>query len=51
MASRELSFTWWIEDSIVHLKPVQVGVTTEPIADILSGISDGDRVVVDGPTG
>jgi membrane fusion protein, multidrug efflux system len=36
------------EDSIVHLKPVKVGITTETSADILSGISDGDRVVVDG---
>jgi multidrug efflux system membrane fusion protein len=36
------------EDSTVHLKTVQVGVTTATDADILSGISDGDRVVVDG---
>jgi multidrug efflux system membrane fusion protein len=36
------------EDSTVHLKTVQVGITTEASADILSGISDGDRVVVDG---
>jgi membrane fusion protein, multidrug efflux system len=36
------------EDSTVHLKPVQVGITTAASADILSGISDGDRVVVDG---
>ena len=35
-------------DSRVHLKPVQVGITTETSADILNGISDGDRVVVDG---
>jgi membrane fusion protein, multidrug efflux system len=35
-------------DSIVHLKTVQVGITTETSADILSGISDGDRVVIDG---
>jgi multidrug efflux system membrane fusion protein len=35
-------------DSVVHLKPVNVGITTETSADILSGISDGDRVVVDG---
>jgi membrane fusion protein, multidrug efflux system len=35
-------------DSTVHLKPVKVGITTETSADILSGISDGDRVVVDG---
>ncbi len=36
------------DDSTVHLKPVQVGITTAASADILSGISDGDRVVVDG---
>jgi multidrug efflux system membrane fusion protein len=36
------------DDSRVHLKTVQVGITTETSADILSGISDGDRVVVDG---
>jgi membrane fusion protein, multidrug efflux system len=36
------------QDSIVHLKPVQVGVTTATESDILTGISDGDRVVVDG---
>jgi multidrug efflux system membrane fusion protein len=36
------------DDSVVHLKQVKVGITTETSADILSGISDGDRVVVDG---
>jgi membrane fusion protein, multidrug efflux system len=36
------------EDSRVHTKPVQVGITTAASADILSGISDGDRVVIDG---
>jgi multidrug efflux system membrane fusion protein len=36
------------DDSRVHLKPVKVGITTETSADILSGISEGDRVVVDG---
>ena len=36
------------EDSTVHLKTVQVGITTSTSADILSGISDGDRVVIDG---
>jgi multidrug efflux system membrane fusion protein len=35
-------------DSVVHLKTVQVGITTAASADILSGISDGDQVVVDG---
>lgn len=36
------------DDSRVHLKPVRVGVTTETSSDILEGLSDGDRVVVDG---
>jgi len=36
------------DDSKVHLKPVQVGITTEKSSQILSGLSDGDRVVVDG---
>jgi multidrug efflux system membrane fusion protein len=36
------------EDSRVHLKPVQVGITTATSADILGGIADGDQVVVDG---
>ena len=36
------------DDSKVHLKPVQVGVTTDKLSDILSGITDGDRVVIDG---
>jgi membrane fusion protein, multidrug efflux system len=36
------------EDSRVHLKTVQVGITTADSADILGGISEGDRVVVDG---
>jgi multidrug efflux system membrane fusion protein len=36
------------EDSKVHLKTVQVGITTQTSADILSGISEGDRVVIDG---
>jgi len=36
------------ENSRVHLKTVQVGTTTGTSADILSGLSDGDRVVIDG---
>jgi len=36
------------EDSKVHLKTVQAGVTTATDAQILSGLTDGDRVVVDG---
>jgi multidrug efflux system membrane fusion protein len=34
--------------SKVHLKTVQVGRTTDTSTNILSGISEGDRVVVDG---
>ena len=36
------------DQSHVHLRPVRVGITTATTADILGGISDGDRVVVDG---
>jgi len=36
------------DDSRVHLKTVQQGITTAAAAQILGGISDGDRVVVDG---
>ena len=36
------------EQSRVHLKTVQVGVTTQTSSQILGGLSDGDRVVVDG---
>ena len=35
------------KDSKVHLT-VQVGLTTSTSADVLSGISEGERVVVDG---
>jgi membrane fusion protein, multidrug efflux system len=36
------------EDSRVHLKLVKVGVTTATSSDILGGLTDTDRVVVDG---
>ena len=43
------TFVYVVDDnSRVHLKTVQVGITTDTSADILSGISEGDRVVVDG---
>ena len=43
------SFVYVVDqDSRVHLKTVQVGITTETSSQILSGIKDGDRVVVDG---
>ena len=32
----------------MHLKPVQIGVTTETSSQILGGITDGERVIVDG---
>jgi membrane fusion protein, multidrug efflux system len=36
------------DDSKVHLKTVSVGTATETSSQILSGITDGDLVVVDG---
>jgi len=36
------------DDSKVHLKSVQVGITTDKLSQILGGITDGDRVVIDG---
>jgi multidrug efflux system membrane fusion protein len=43
------TFVYVVDDnSIVHLKTVQVGVTNETSSSILGGISDTDRVVVDG---
>ena len=43
------NFVYVVDDeSRVHLTPVQVGVITETSSQILSGISDGDRVVTDG---
>ncbi len=43
------TFVYVVDDnSKVHLKTVQVGITTDTVADILSGVSDGDRVVIDG---
>jgi multidrug efflux system membrane fusion protein len=43
------TFVYTVDDrSRVHLKTVQVGITTDTSADILSGLSEGDRVVVDG---
>lgn len=43
------TFVYVVDDnSRVHLRPVQVGVITETTSQILSGLSDGERVVVDG---
>jgi multidrug efflux system membrane fusion protein len=43
------TFVYVVDDDFrVHLKPVKVGITTATQTDILSGITDGDRVVIDG---
>ena len=43
------TFVYVVDDnSRVHLKPVQVGITTATEAQILAGLTDGDRMVVDG---
>lgn len=43
------TFVYVVDDeSRVHLRPVTVGVTTADQADILSGITDGEQVVIDG---
>jgi len=43
------TFVYVVDDqSRVHLRPVKVGVTTQTTSDILTGITDGDRVVIDG---
>jgi membrane fusion protein, multidrug efflux system len=43
------TFVYVVDDqSKVHLRPVQVGTTTESASQILSGLKDGERVVVDG---
>src|SRR6185295_3472954 len=40
------TFVYVVDDqSKVHLKTVQVGLTTSTSADVLKGISEGDRVV------
>lgn len=36
------------ENSVVHLKTVQVGLMTATTSQIVGGISEGDRVVIDG---
>jgi membrane fusion protein, multidrug efflux system len=36
------------DDSKVHLKPVQVGINENNIAQIKTGLAVGDQVVVDG---
>jgi multidrug efflux system membrane fusion protein len=43
------TFVYVVDDSSrVHLKTVKVGIVTDKVSDILSGLSDGDRVVIDG---
>jgi len=43
------TFVYVVDDnSRVHVRPVQVGITNATSADILNGITDGERVVIDG---
>jgi multidrug efflux system membrane fusion protein len=43
------TFVYVVDDqSKVHLKPVQVGIAAGSSAQILGGISEGERVIVDG---
>ena len=43
------TFVYVVDDqSRVHLKTVQIGIVTDTTTQIVSGISDGERVVVDG---
>ena len=43
------TFVYVVDDeSKVHLKTVKVGITTDTTSDILEGLTDSDRVVVDG---
>jgi membrane fusion protein, multidrug efflux system len=43
------TFVYVVDDeSKVHLRPVEVGTATETVSQILSGLKDGERVVVDG---
>ena len=43
------TFVYVVDDnSRVHVRPVQVGITTATSADIVNGITDGERVVIDG---
>lgn len=43
------TFVYTVDDtSRVHLKPVQVGIVTDKLTAILGGISDSERIVIDG---
>jgi membrane fusion protein, multidrug efflux system len=43
------TFVYTVDDnSKVHLRPVQVGIATDKVTDILAGLSDTDRIVIDG---
>jgi len=43
------TFVYVVDDeSHVHLKTVQVGITNGTSSDVLKGIAEGDRVVIDG---
>ena len=44
-------FTWVISGtSTAELRPVEVGTTTKDLAVITSGLREGERVVIGGPT-
>jgi multidrug efflux system membrane fusion protein len=43
------TFVYVVDDnSRVHLRTVQTGIVTDKVTDVLNGLSDGDRVVIDG---
>jgi membrane fusion protein, multidrug efflux system len=43
------TFVYVVDDqSHVHLSTVQIGTSTDKVTDILSGLKDGEQVVVDG---
>jgi multidrug efflux system membrane fusion protein len=46
---QHVTFVYVVDDqSKVHLKPVQVGIAAGSSAQILGGIAEGERVIVDG---
>ena len=48
-ATQGSKFVYVVDDeSRVHMKPVKIGISTATQTDILEGITDSDRVVIDG---
>ena len=42
-------FTWVVKaDSTVEPRPIQIGATTGDRTIVISGLTDGERVVIDG---